>query len=321
MRRRHDGLPYANFSLPLNVLMRPQESFITSTHGVSPRQAARALGASESAVKRWCDQGLLPLVRTPGGHRRIPVPAVLGFARERGRALRDGSALIAGETATPKPLGAARAELRRGLVRGDRDAVQATLESQWLGGRSVDVLCDEVVAPVFAEIGERWARGSLEIYEEHGASQLLRRCLDDLGARLSPPARNAPRAIGGTLEHDPYGIPTAMAELVLQERGFDARSLGTGLPAATIARAIADLQPRLVWLAVGTCDDERRFVAECGAVERAAKAVGAALVVGGRALVPSLRRKLRYSAFCDGMSQLAAFADALVPRASAGSKR
>lgn len=279
------------------------------------------MGASESAVKRWCDQGLLPLVRTPGGHRRIPIPAVLGFARERGRELRDGSALITEDTAPPKPLGGARAELRRALLTGNRDAAQATLESQWLGGRPIDVLCDELVVPVFAEIGERWARGSLEIYEERGASELLRRCLDGLGARLSPRARDAPKAIGGTLERDPYGLPTAMAELVLQERGFDARSLGTGLPAATIARAIADLEPRLVWLAVGTCDDEKRIVAECSAVERAAKAHGAALVVGGRALVPSLRRQLRYSAFCDGMSQLASLADALVPRASAGPPR
>jgi len=303
------------------VLRRFNKSFKTSTSEASPRQVAKALGASESAVKRWCDQGLLPLVRTPGGHRRIPVPAVLGFARQRGRKIQDGSALITEEAVKPKPLGAARAELRRALLTGNRDAAQGALESQWLAGRSIDVLCDELVVPVFAEIGERWARGALEIYEERGASELLRRCLDGLGARLSPRARNAPRAIGATLEQDPYGLPSAMAELVLQERGFDARSLGTGLPAATIARAIADLEPRLVWLAVGTCDDERRIVAECGAVERAAKALGAALVIGGRALVPSLRRQLRYSAFCDGMSQLASFADALVPRASAGSRR
>lgn len=291
---------------------------------MSPRQVAIALRVSESAVKRWCDQGLLPFARTPGGHRRISSVAVLRFAREGGREVRDGSALLAGEAAeaaTPKPLGVARAELGSGLLAGDRTAVRATLESQWLGGRAVDELCDELIVPVIAGIGERWSRGSLEIYEERSAGELLRRCLDDLGKRLAPPSQSAPKAIGGTLENDPFWLPTAMTELVLQERGFDARSLGTGLPAATMARAIADLKPRLVWLAVGTCDDERRIIAECGVLERATKAVGAALVVGGRALVPSLRRQLRYSAFCDGMTQLASFADALVPRAGSGSKR
>ena len=102
------------------------------------------------------------------------------------------------------------------------------------------------------------------------------------------------------------------------------RKINNSSPAARATKRRLDLTSTvilaLVWLAVGTCDDERRIVAECAAVERAAKAVGAALVVGGRALVPSLRRQLRYSAFCDGMSQLASFADALVPRASAVSK-
>ncbi len=107
------------------------------------------------------------------------------------------------------------------------------------------------VVPVFAEIGERWSRDALEIYEERSAGELLRRCLDALGARLPTPSQSAPKAIGGTLENDPFWLPTAMTELVLQERGFDARSLGTGLPAATMARAIAELSPRLVWLAVG----------------------------------------------------------------------
>ncbi len=274
---------------------------------------------SESAVKRWCDQGLLPIARTPGGHRRIPSQAVFRFAREHGRTIRDGSALALAAAASPKPLGVARAELRRGLLADDRPAVQTALESQWLGGQTVDVLCDALIAPVFAEIGDRWSKGALEIYEERRASELVRLCLDDLGAQLPPPADGAPKAIGGTLENDPFALPTVMAELVLRERGFDARSLGTNLPAATIARAVADLAPKLVWLTVGTCNDAERMVAEFGLLEQAAKAVGAAIVVGGRALVPSLRCQLRYSAFCDGMTQLGSFADAFLP--SGESKR
>jgi len=298
----------------LFVVARAPESFKPSVGDLSPRQVAKAFGVSESSVKRWCDQGLLPLVRTPGGHRRLPVTAVLRFARETGRDLRDGlAALTSSElAAAPKTVHGARVELRRRLLAGDRAAVQATLESLWLGGRSLEVLCDELIVPVLADIGERWRRGTLEIYEERVACEILRRCLDDLGARLPSRGRSAPRALGGSLEEDPFMLPNAMAEVVLQERGFDARSLGTQLPAATIARAISVQRPRLVWLALGTCEDEQRIVAECAVVERAAKAVGAPLVVGGRALVPSLRRRLRYSAFCDGMGHLASFADALL---------
>jgi len=37
----------------------------------SPKQVAKRLGVSESSVKRWLDQGVVPVLRTAGGHRRI----------------------------------------------------------------------------------------------------------------------------------------------------------------------------------------------------------------------------------------------------------
>src|SRR6478736_3082348 len=50
---------------------------------VSPKQVARAIGVSESSLKRWCDQGLITTVKTAGGHRRIPVQEALRFVREQ----------------------------------------------------------------------------------------------------------------------------------------------------------------------------------------------------------------------------------------------
>lgn len=60
----------------------------------------------------------------------------------------------------------------------------------------------------------------------------------------------APLAVGGTLECDPYRRPTAMIEIVLRERGWQATSLGTQLPAATLAEAVRDNRPRLLWVSV-----------------------------------------------------------------------
>lgn len=38
---------------------------------LTTRQVAAELQVSESSVKRWCDQGIIPTQRTAGGHRRI----------------------------------------------------------------------------------------------------------------------------------------------------------------------------------------------------------------------------------------------------------
>ncbi len=50
-----------------------------------PRSAvARIFGVSVSTVTRWAQRGLLPAVRTPGGHYRFSVPAVRRAAEEAG---------------------------------------------------------------------------------------------------------------------------------------------------------------------------------------------------------------------------------------------
>jgi excisionase family DNA binding protein len=51
---------------------------------ITPKQVARAIGVSESSLKRWCDRGLIPTVRTAGGHRRLPISGVLSYLRETG---------------------------------------------------------------------------------------------------------------------------------------------------------------------------------------------------------------------------------------------
>ena len=50
---------------------------------LSVSEAAERLGVHVSTVRRWTDDGTLPEVRTPGGHRRFPVEAVERLRRER----------------------------------------------------------------------------------------------------------------------------------------------------------------------------------------------------------------------------------------------
>lgn len=50
----------------------------------TPGELALMLHVDAKTVSRWCRTGKLTAVTTPGGHRRIPVAAVLDLLREMG---------------------------------------------------------------------------------------------------------------------------------------------------------------------------------------------------------------------------------------------
>jgi hypothetical protein len=139
---------------------------------------------------------------------------------------------------------------------------------------------------------------------------LCLRLLAELRSVIPQGEADAPLAIGGTPECDPYLIPTTMAEIVLRQQGWRSQSLGARLPFATLAAAIRDLQPHIFWLSVSHIDDEERFVSDYRAFfDEVRSAV--AVIVGGQALKEPLRGQMEFNAFGDNMQRLEAFAHAL----------
>ena len=91
---------------------------------VSPKQVARAIGVSESSLKRWCDQGLIETVRTAGGHRKMAIAEVLRYVREQDHNLVSPQILGLPPVSEHASAGliARRASARRCLVSGRRIA-------------------------------------------------------------------------------------------------------------------------------------------------------------------------------------------------------
>ncbi len=59
----------------------------TTTHMLTPREAARLLGISYPTIKQWILGGKLKTVTTPGGHHRIAETALKPFlAKDREKA-------------------------------------------------------------------------------------------------------------------------------------------------------------------------------------------------------------------------------------------
>lgn len=281
---------------------------------VSPKQVARAIGVSESSLKRWCDRGLIPTIRTAGGHRKLPVNAVLQFLKSSGRQLVEPDVL--GLPATvghgEGTLRRAKERLRKSLVEGDELACRQIVFDLYLANNPLSVICDDVIAEAFHEIGELWDCGAVEVYEERMSCEICLRILHELRNAIPPVKPDGPVAIGGTLDGDLYTLQTTMAELVLRNQGWNATSLGNSLPFATLATAIEKTRPKLFWLSVSFIRNEERFLEESRNLNEIAVANRAALAVGGNALTPQLRKQMKYSTYCDTMGHLEAFADTLL---------
>lgn len=276
---------------------------------VSPKQVSRAIGVSESSLKRWCDQGLLQTVRTAGGHRKIEVSEVVRFIRDRNLALRAPEVLDLPPVSERAELGLVRGQslLTSALLAGNELLVRQIIFDLYLAKHPVCVICDEVLAVAFREIGERWACQEADPFQERRGCEIAVRVMFDL-RRCQRPPEPALNAIGGTIEGDQYSIPSTMAELVLRDAGWNAVSLGTSLPFSSLIRAVVETRPRLFWLSVSYIPPSIDFIKEFARLSQACMESGAALVVGGRALTESLRLKMTYSAYCDTMQHLERFA-------------
>lgn len=276
---------------------------------ISPKQAARAMGVSESSLKRWCDQGVIQSTRTAGGHRKLLVADVLRYARDYQRNLVSPELLGLPPVTEQASVGIKQGGLRlaEALLGGNEIVARQIVFDLYLAKHSHAVLFDEVFATAFREIGDRWACQTADVYQERRGCEIAGRILFDLRRVQVTPNREW-LALGGTIAGDNYCLPSAMAELVLRDAGFWANSLGVSIPITSLVNAVLQNKPNLFWLSVSHIPDGMDFVNEFTRLSQACVDVRAALVVGGRALTDDIRQRMSYSAFCDTMQHLEAFA-------------
>lgn len=279
----------------------------------SPKQVSRAIGVSEASIKRWCDKGILVFSKTAGGHRRLPLHVVLDFVRENDFSLVQPEVLD-----LPAAVGSGERTIEQAsrcyvaaLEEGDESKCLQIVMDMRIAGHDMATIGDQVIAKAFHALGQRWEHGDVAVYQERRGVEITRLALMRLKDTLPPHDGMAPLAVGGTLSGDAYSLPSQLGELVLLELGWQARFMGCGLPAQTLAQAVEDLRPRVLWLSVSHVDDNDAFVKDYQHLHEVCVRRHCAVVVGGRALKEPVRQAIEYASFGDNMRHLLAFAQSL----------
>jgi excisionase family DNA binding protein len=226
---------------------------------LSPHDLARALGVSESSLKRWIDAGKIRASRTEGGHRRVSLADALAFIRETNTPVAHPE-LLGMPVGIAPPVRAPDVVLRspgpgaidddaviRALHEGDAGAVAARLHADHRAGASIAALCDGPIRRAMHAIGELWQHDPEGVVIEHRATDACLQALGSLRTAIDAPP-DAPVALGGAPEDDPYLLPSAMAALVLAIAGFRTINLGADTPTHALYRAVDHHRPQLIWI-------------------------------------------------------------------------
>jgi excisionase family DNA binding protein len=225
--------------------------------------AARRLGVGVSAVKRWAESGVLPCVKTAGGHRR--------FRREDvERRLHPPAA----GDADPWE------EWLSVLVStGDVHAVLALLfRERARRGSWHDVAA--LLGDLLVVIGERWASGALTVAQEHVASSALQRALA-LAAETIPVFAAAPLCLLAPAEGDEHVVGLALAELCLREHGWRALWMGSHTRGSDVAERVRQGVDMVALSASSLTRDRRQLRSLVRTVGGACQRAGIPLLLGG----------------------------------------
>ena len=230
---------------------------------VSAGEAARRLGVAPATVQRWVNSGVLHAERTAGGHRRI-------YVTELRR-------LIAANR--PAEVGGPVADWIGVLMSGDPRKVKAALvASRQLTGHWADTA--DIVAAAIAEIGRRWESGACQVFEEHAASEALRRGAALCANEIHCPD-HAPCVVLFTVEGERHTLGLSLAELVFAEAGWHVLWLGEGPPADELKAVVAQLKPDLITVAASSASSAGIVARYEEALSRVASRARVPLVLAG----------------------------------------
>ena len=98
-------------------------------------------------------------------------------------------------------------------------------------------------------VGLAWARGELQIYEEHLYTELVQQVVRSQLPRLSAPERaHGPRVLLATAPQELHSLGLLMAQVLLTLEGCPCTSLGTGVPLPQILTAASVFRADVVGL-------------------------------------------------------------------------
>lgn len=150
-------------------------------------------------------------------------------------------------------------------------------------GASFEDRLHQVYFPVLRDIGDRWARGEINVAQEHYASTIIRDQL--VGTLVAVGARNAadPHAVCTTYPGELHELGALALGVQLGLAGYRVSYLGANMPLPDLAEFVEKQKPVVVCISTITPVD-RNEVMSYAASLRSKAVPEARIIIGGRGI-------------------------------------
>jgi len=135
-------------------------------------------------------------------------------------------------------------ELIEAIHSTDAEQLESLLQRQYQQ-QGMQGFILETVVPLLNTVGEFWARGKLQIFQEHFLSQQLIRFLNTEIAKLQRYARK-PRVLLATLPGEEHTLGLLMVAAMLSSHGVSTINIGAEVPMDQIGHAVEQFNVDIV---------------------------------------------------------------------------
>jgi len=256
---------------------------------ISTKEVAGLFSVTETTVKRWADEGLIPCVKSPGGHRKFRLNDIVEFAETQGYPVTG--------TLDP-PLTKKQTEVLQFAIhtrnyhkiaevffdealQADSEGVFQLLEYLSKHNIKLSTLADEVLRPPMVRIGQLWENGKIRADQEHRASHAVTEAMIRLVPRLHRKETNGLTAMCACLEGEQHEIGLRSLAFALETEGFKVTFIGSNTPYEDLLAAIRKARPSLVCVSFTSSKPDPELLKMFAGVSRAVKSVRGVFLAGG----------------------------------------
>jgi MerR family transcriptional regulator, light-induced transcriptional regulator len=258
---------------------------------LSTTEVAALLNVTETTVKRWAESKRIPCNKTLGGHRKFLLSDIQNFAEKN-------SFPITGFISPPALTQKQMERLEFGLysknysiiseifldeaLQGDREGMEKLLVFLYRNQVSFINIIDNVVHPALVRIGILWEEGTIEVNQEHRASEIVKEAIIRLGSILQHQRSNNLSVVCTAVEGEHHDIGIYCIAYALEVEGWKLTNLGSNTPFDSLKQYIINNKPDLVCIsATAPAIKKNEFLNGIKSIAVFVHSYGGKIVAGG----------------------------------------